>query len=57
VLDWLQAYQGSVSLMARHFGVTRETVGILKKKFEKHGIAGLNNGNHRPKTLQTMVTS
>ena len=57
VLDWLRAHQNNVSLTARHFGVTGETVGIWKKKFEKHGIKGLNDGSHRPKTLRTMVTS
>ena len=57
VLDWLRAHDNNVSLTARHFGVTRETVGIWKKKFEKYGIAGLNDGSHRPKTLRTMVTS
>lgn len=57
VLDWLRAHDNNVSLTSRHFGVTRETIGIWKKKFEKCGIVGLNDGSHRPKTLRTMVTS
>ena len=57
VLDWMRTRGDNVSLTARHFGVTRETVGIWKKKFEKYGIKGLNDKSHRPKTLRTMVTS
>ena len=57
ILDWLRAHQNNVSLTSRHFGITRETVGIWKKKFETYGIKGLNDGSHRPKTLRTMVAS
>lgn len=57
VIDWLRTHHNNVSLTARYFGVTRETVGIWKKKFETYGIKGLNDGSHRPKTVRTMVTS
>lgn len=57
VLDWLRAHQNNVSLTSRHFGVTRETIGIWKKKLEKFGIKGLNDASHRPKILRTMVTN
>jgi transposase InsO family protein len=57
VLDWLRAHNNNVSLTSRHFGITRETVGIWKKKFERYGIVGLNNGSHRPKTLRRMITT
>lgn len=57
VLDWLRAHGNNISLTARHFGITRETVGIWEKKLQKYGIAGLNDGSHRPKTLRTMVTT
>ena len=57
VLDWLRAHDNNISLTSRHFGVTRETIGIWKKKLQMHGIGGLNNGSHRPKTLRTIVTS
>jgi len=57
VLDWLRAHDNNVSLTARHFGVTRETIGIWKKKFAKYGMAGLNDQSHRPKTVRTIVTS
>jgi len=57
VLDWLRAHQNNISLTARHFGVTRETIGIWKKKLEQSGIKGLNDGSHRPKKLRTMVTN
>lgn len=56
VLDWLKAHDNNISLTARHFGITRETVGIWKKKLAKYGIAGLNDGSHRPKTMRVTAT-
>ena len=33
VIDWLRAHDNNVSITARDFGYTRETVGIWQKKF------------------------
>lgn len=57
IIDWLRAHDNNVSLAARHFDFTRKTIRKWQKRFKQFGLAGLNDGNHRPKKLRTMVTS
>lgn len=57
IIDWLKAHNNNVSLTARHFGLTRETVGIWKKRFEKIGILGLNDRSHKPINVRRPTTN
>lgn len=57
VIDWHNAHNKNVSLTARHFGLTRETVGIWLKNFNQYGIKGLNDKSKRPKKTRAPKTS
>jgi putative transposase len=56
VLDWLKDNKGNVSLTARHYGLTRETVIAWRNKLGEMGIAGLNDESHRPKNIRRPTT-
>jgi transposase InsO family protein len=55
-LDWLKKHKGNVSLAARHYGITRETVIVWRNKFKEKGIMGLNDKSHRPKNIRRPTT-
>lgn len=57
VIDWLRSHGNNLSFTARHFGLTRKTVRKWWLRFQKLGIAGLNDQSHRPKTPRVMTTS
>lgn len=52
VLDWLRSHSNNVSLAARHYGLTRETVIIWRNRFKGKGMLGLNDLSHRPKNIR-----
>lgn len=52
VLDWLRTHNNNISLTARHFGLTRETVIIWRNRFKEKGMLGLNDKSHRPKNVR-----
>ncbi len=52
VLDWLRTHNNNISLTARHFGLTRETVIIWRNRFKEKGMLGLNDKSHRPKNIR-----
>jgi len=56
VLDWLRTHNNNVSLTARHFGLTRETVIIWRNRFKEKGMTGLNDKSHRPKNFRKPTT-
>lgn len=56
VIDWLRKRDENISLTARHFDLDRETVRIWRKRFEKAGLAGLNDKSKRPKNPRKPTT-
>lgn len=48
VLDWHRAHGNIVSLTARHFGLTRETVIRWRNRLAQKGLRGLEDGSRRP---------
>ena len=56
-VDWLRSHNNNISLVARHFGLNRETVGIWLKKFRQTGMMGLNDKSHRPKNIRKPTTN
>lgn len=57
VLDWHRAHGANVSLTARHFALTRETVGTWVQRFRTAGLPGLADRSTRPTHLRTPTTS
>jgi transposase len=56
-LDWHKKHGNSISLTARHFGLTRTTVRNWVRKFRTLGIVGLKDKPHRPHNLRKPTTS
>lgn len=56
ILDWLKTHNNNVSLTARHFGLTRETVIVWRNRFKEEGMPGLNDKSHRPKNVRRPMT-
>lgn len=56
VLDWLRNHRNNISLCARHFGLTRETVRIWRQRFSQRGLRALNDQSRRPKHLRQPTT-
>lgn len=57
VLDWLRSHKNNVSLAARHYGITRETVIVWRDRLKEIGMAGLNDKSHRPKNVRRPTTT
>lgn len=57
ILDWHKAHNKNISLTARHFGLTRQTIRSWQKKLNKFGPRGLNDLSHKPKNLRRPTTS
>ena len=57
ILDWHRAHEGNISLTARHFGLTRETVIGWRNRLVKEGPRGLEERSHRPRHLRQPTTS
>lgn len=57
ILDWHRGRGKNVSLTARRFGLTRKTVRIWQKKFDRLGIVGLNEQSRRPKNVRKPIVS
>ena len=52
ILDWYRAHGGNISLTARHFGLTRETVIGWRNRLSKEGPRGLEDRSRRPHRLR-----
>jgi putative transposase len=52
VLRWHDAHGKSVSLTARHFGLSRSTVYDWLRRYESEGIRGLEDRSRRPRNLR-----
>ena len=57
ILDWHRTHGGNISLTARHFGLTRETVIIWRNRLAIEGPRGLEEHSHRPHRLRQPATS
>ena len=57
ILDWHKTHGGNISLTARHFGLTRETVITWRNRLAKEGPQGLEEQSHRPHRLRQPTTS
>lgn len=57
LLDWHRSHNKSVSLTARHFGLTRKTVRNWQKKYDCLGVIGLNEQSRRPKNVRKPTIS
>jgi len=57
VITWHQQHDANISLTARHFGLSRQTVRRWLKRFKLQGAIGLNNHSSRPKRLRQPTTS
>jgi len=55
--DWHRFHGNNISLTARHFGLTRNTVREWLKRLKQIGILGLNDLSHRPKNLRKPTIS
>lgn len=52
VLDWHKNHGGNISLTARHFGLTRETIIAWRGRLAQCGPRGLEDRSHRPYRLR-----
>lgn len=57
ILDWHKEHDRNVSLTARHFGLTRETVIGWRSRLTKEGPRGLEERSHRPHHLRQPTIS
>lgn len=57
ILDWHRSHDRNISLTARRFGLTRKTVRDWQKRFNRFGMAGLNEQSRRPKNVRRPITS
>lgn len=57
ILDWHRARGESISLTARHFGLTRKTLRSWLKQLKDFGPAGLNEKSRAPKHKRGVSTS
>lgn len=57
ILDWHRARGESISLTARHFGLTRKTLRSWLKQLKGSGPAGLNEKSRAPKRKRAPTTS
>lgn len=57
ILDWHKVHGKNISLTARHFGLTRETVISWCDRLTKEGPRGLEERSHRPHHLRQPTTS
>mgnify|MGYP001565719494 CR=1 FL=1 len=57
ILDWCRVHGNNVSLTARRFGVTRETIIRWRDRFTKQGLVGLNDVSRKPRRLRKPATS
>ena len=57
ILDWHRSHGKNISLTARRFGLTRKTIRIWQKRFDRCGPIGLNEHSRRPKNVRKPTTS
>jgi len=57
VLDWQRNHRSTISLTARHFGLTRKTVHAWKRQLKQHGPVGLNERSKAPRKRPVPTTS
>lgn len=57
ILDWHKAHENNISLTARHFGLTRETMIGWRDRLAKEGPRGLEDRSHRPHHLRQSTIS
>lgn len=56
VIDWHRAHDRNISLTARHFGLTRNTVRTWVTRFNEKGTLDLNDRSRRPKHQRVPTT-
>lgn len=57
ILDWHKTHEKNVSLTARHFGMTRETVIVWRDRLVQYGPRGLEDHSHRPHRFRQSTVS
>lgn len=57
VLDWHKNHGKNVSLTARRFGLTRETVIVWRDRLARYGPRGLEDRSHRPRRFRRPTVS
>ncbi|MCL5733453.1 MAG: DDE-type integrase/transposase/recombinase [Patescibacteria group bacterium] len=57
IIDWHNNHERNISLTARRFGLTRETVINWRNRLNKEGPRGLEERSHRPHRLRQPTTS
>lgn len=57
ILDWYRAHGKNQSLCARHFGIGRMTLYRWIKRYERYGLAGLNEDSRKPKNVRKPTAS
>jgi len=57
IIDWHRSHEKNISLTARHFGLTRNTLRCWVKRYNEKGMLGLNDRSHRPKNLRLPTTT
>lgn len=57
VLDWWRAHRKNQSLCARHFGIGRMTLYRWIRRYERYGLAGLNEDSRKPRNVRKPTTS
>lgn len=57
IIDWHRSHGKNISLTARHFGLTRNTLRFWVKRYNEKGMLGLNDRSHRPKNLRLPTTA
>lgn len=57
ILDWHRTHGANISLTARHFGLTRETVISWRDRLAREGPRGLEERSHRPRHLRQPTIS
>lgn len=57
VLDWYRTRGKNQSLCARHFGIGRMTLYRWIRRYERYGLAGLNEDSRKPRNVRKPTTS
>ena len=53
MMTWYDGHGRNAALTCRHFGISRDTFYRWRRRFEKYGPGGLENGSRRPRRVRT----
>jgi transposase InsO family protein len=52
MMIWYEEHGRNAALTCRHFGVSRDTFYRWRRRYERSGVGGLEDGSHRPKQVR-----